>query len=392
MNEKTSAYDISYNLFNYGYKELTQDAFICWLIKWAYYDGTGYEKLKECGQGFVKALFKKHGKEAPDNLAPDKVKIWQQDNSIDVLARIGDYVLLIEDKTGTGDHSDQLQRYYDIVSNKRSAAGEVNAGDIIPIYLKTGNQSLYDKLRIEESKKYKVFERREFLDVIKPDYYKAHPVIRDFYNHLVHKEEATNSYEKWRENGNKNEEVNYWLSCQGFFRKLESELRVLDSDSGLVGFDNKDSAKPTPSTRKPNNLPSWGWDYVPNQAGGFIGFWWYYRTIKCDTGEAVLYLQLEMKPKMKPNEPPRKLCFKLAMEDTKDTKWRCLRYISEGRKDLVVKKPRKMGSGYTVTFAVWENCWIKFSPNGEPDISATKKNLITAQCMLDNVVEKLEDQ
>ena len=61
MSKENGTHDISYNLFNYGYKELTQDAFICWLIKWAYYDGTGCEelKIKKCGQDFVKALFER---------------------------------------------------------------------------------------------------------------------------------------------------------------------------------------------------------------------------------------------------------------------------------------------------------------------------------------------
>jgi len=380
MSEENSTYDIEYNLFSYGYKELTQDAFICWLIKWAYYDGEGHKELKECGQDFVKALFDKHEKKAPLNLDPKKVKIWQQYKRIDVLARIGDYVLLIEDKTGTGDHSEQLERYYDAVSDE---------GNVIPIYLKTGNQSLFDKLRIEKSTKYKVFEREDFLDVIKP-YYEAHPIISDFYNHLMRKKEATNSYKEWSENGN--EEV-HWLSCEGAFRELENHLVLSNGDNSLCGFCN-DQGNEYPSVKdgwqkrwEQKHAAAWGWHYVPNQTGGFMGFWWYFRTIKCGTAEAFLYLQLEAK---KPYDlSSGKLCFKLAMEDKEGIKWRCLEYISEGREDLV-EKPSRMGSGYTVTFAVWKNRWIEFSPNGGLDISATKKNLIKAQCILDDVVEKLE--
>ena len=68
------------------------------------------------------------------------MEIWQQDNNIDVLARVGEYVLLIEDKTGTGDHGNQLERYYQLVLGGKTTAGKV-AGEefIFPIYLKTEN-------------------------------------------------------------------------------------------------------------------------------------------------------------------------------------------------------------------------------------------------------------
>ena len=59
MSEENGTYDISYNLFNYAYKELSQDAVICWLIKWAFYNGQGHERLRECGKKFLKALFEK---------------------------------------------------------------------------------------------------------------------------------------------------------------------------------------------------------------------------------------------------------------------------------------------------------------------------------------------
>ena len=66
MIEKIHTYDIGYNLFNYAYKELSQDAVICWLINWAYYDepiiissiyGPRYDRLRKCGKEFMEALF-----------------------------------------------------------------------------------------------------------------------------------------------------------------------------------------------------------------------------------------------------------------------------------------------------------------------------------------------
>lgn len=401
MSEENGTHDISYNLFNYGYKELTQDAFICWLIKWAYYDGTGHEelKIKKCGLDFVNALFAKHGKKAPHNLDPDDVKIWMQNKSIDVLARIGDYVLLIEDKTGTGDHSNQLKRYYDIVSGGDSAAGKVDEGNIIPIFLKTGNQSLCDKLRIEGSTehKYRVFERKDFLKVIKP-YHGTHPIISDFHNHLKHKEAATNSYEGWRENGNENEEVNYWWSCEGFFRELENHLVVINKDASMVGFD---EIKNTSEKSWPNGNPEgWGWGWVNNASGGFFGFWWYFRTMESCKENVDLYLQLEIKPDKRKNEKPcfrpenGKLCVKVDSKTSdkrlqSKIKWDCNGRVLNAGNNLL-RKPDVMRRGYWMTVAQWniedgQNPWLVFNPNGGPDIQNTVKNLIKAQSILDKV-------
>ena len=97
-------------------------------------------KFRKCGQKFV---------ERSQSMEIKKAKVWQQDNNIDVLARIGEYVLLI-DKTGT---RVVIQRYY--VLEKKTQAKDVDNGNILPIYLKTGNQSLFDRMRIE----YSTFER-----------------------------------------------------------------------------------------------------------------------------------------------------------------------------------------------------------------------------------------
>ena len=312
-----------------------------------------------------------------------------------MLARIGDYVLLIEDKTGTGDHSNQLKKYYDIVSGGHSAAGKVDEGNIIPIFLKTGNQPLGDKLRIEGSTeyKYKVFERKDFLEVIKP-YHGAHPIISDFYNHLMHKEAATNSYERWRENGSENEEVNYWSSCQGFFRELENHLVVINKDNSMVGFDEiKNTWEKSWSN---GNLGVWGWDRVNNRSGGFFGFWWYFKTIKSIEHDVKIYLQLEIKH----HEPENgKLCFKVDARKVEKglrpkIKWDChSRILKAGNK--LLRKPDVMKIGGWMTVAQWDvqckdgqkqNPWLIFNnANGGLDIPATIKNLIEAQSILDRV-------
>ena len=367
------------NIFNYAAKELSQDAVICWLIKWAYYSGQGYAELRNCGKDFVEDLFKKHGKKVPQEIKEPKV--WQQNHNIDVLVRIGDYVLLIEDKTGTKDHSGQLKRYYESVRGGKTAAGSVTEENILPIYLKTGNQSLFARLRIENltGYPYKVFNRSDLLKVVER-YQGAHSILDDFRDHLKSLEDDTQNYREWGEDGNG--EVSY-RSCQGLFRELENQLCVLDSGSGLVGFDHKDSAKPTQNNRRPNGYPFWGWDYVPNRAGGFIGFWWYYKTVKSCGCDVEIYLQLEMN---RENPKASKLCFKVRMQEINvDIKRDCRSRIKDIGGDLVCE-PKRIGHGYTVTIAEWKNAWLVFNKAGVgPDIQEIANNLINAQNILDRM-------
>ena len=51
------------NLFDYATKELSQDAVICWLLKWsgAQAEEASDHGLQELGRAFVQALLAKHG-------------------------------------------------------------------------------------------------------------------------------------------------------------------------------------------------------------------------------------------------------------------------------------------------------------------------------------------
>ena len=98
------------NLFCYATKELSLDAMVCWLLAWARRKQETMDKaLHACGLQMVKALLGKHRVKLDDVTA---VELSKQDHGIDVLARVNHrHVLLIEDKTKTRHHSNQLQRY-----------------------------------------------------------------------------------------------------------------------------------------------------------------------------------------------------------------------------------------------------------------------------------------
>ena len=223
------------NLFDFATKELSQDAVICWLIAWADADateGSADGGLRRCGRAFVDALFAKWqdwGTVALGDRIRTEVK--RQENRIDVLARVDcRYVLLIEDKTDTGAHDDQLDRYLTTVINGGTAFGDVAYEDLFPIYVQTGNHSLKDR---EHARKrgYKVFDRTDFLRVL--DTYRGpNPILLDFRSHLMRWHHETDSFRRWTKYtmprpGKEGDRSRGW---EGFYRRIEEDDLVHSGD------------------------------------------------------------------------------------------------------------------------------------------------------------------
>ena len=101
------------NLFDYATSELSQDAFICWLLKWSNPEYIEVSKeLHLCGTEIIKTFFNKHNVEFPQTI--ESVEVFKQNKNIDVLCIVNSiYPIIIEDKTTTVEHSDQLTRYFE---------------------------------------------------------------------------------------------------------------------------------------------------------------------------------------------------------------------------------------------------------------------------------------
>ncbi|MCY3737695.1 MAG: PD-(D/E)XK nuclease family protein [Gemmatimonadaceae bacterium] len=160
------------NIFRYATKEISQDAFICWLVACAS-QATG--DLQKCGLALVRMLFRagaSSGKSVPvlgsdgkptshdgpcdveDVKEPDR-----QNSKIDVSfqAQVDGQMVtfVIEDKTGTRDHDDQLERYLESVRT------DDQSEDLIkPVYFKTGYVFSNEREDVEE-KGYCVLEAAE---------------------------------------------------------------------------------------------------------------------------------------------------------------------------------------------------------------------------------------
>ncbi len=345
------------NLFCYATKELSQDAMICWLIACA---GSSEDKeLRRCGRRFVNALLnhKRGEKKAIELESVITTRIRQQERGIDVLARINDkHVLLIEDKTDTKDHSGQLERYYGDVVEHRTSFGEVLEADLHPIYFKTGNQSLADDHRIEGIKDYKVFHRKDLLEVLM-DYGGDDSILRSFRQYLQKLECETNRYTAWTREGNRES----WRAWEGLFRCLECEMKT------------------NPRRSK--------WEYVPNPSGGFLSFWWGESDNDAGWGsDDELYLQIEayLERGARTNT---KLCFKVDCHGKSDRQQQALkrdcwhkRVLKMGRGR--VEKPARLGIGNTMTVGLWKDDWMAFGNDKKLDLSGTVENLKEAEEVL----------
>ena len=164
--------------------------------------------------------------------------------------------------------------------------------------------------------------------------------MTDFQEHLQRREDEFRSFERWKHDDDRTSWS--WGAWEGFYRCLEDELHL------------------------EGEQPPWG--YVPNRGGGFLGFWWHWKSV---ANADSLYLQLEVSP----GEPDKqKLCFKVEASADRsalpELKWKYHRLILDSGSGQV-KKPQRMKIGQTMTVAVWQGDWFAFNPDGSLDIDGT---------------------
>lgn len=218
------------NIFDISTKELSQDAFITWLLQWA--DISNIENdsnLRNCGTNFVTDLIKK---QIPDfNEKIEIVVAGRQWKNIDVRAKVNDkYLIIIEDKTYTGQHSGQLTKYK-ATAEKWCNEQNPKYEPPICIYLKTGNESQQSLNKVAEEG-FKIYNRQEFISILQK-HHTTNDIFNDFKIRLIRIEQHNN---EWENKLIKDWKGNDW---QGFFQYLE---KIIDLE---------------------------GWDIVNNPNGGF---------------------------------------------------------------------------------------------------------------------------
>ena len=320
------------NIFSFATSELSQDAFICWLLSWAKEEYSIEDlSLHNCARSLISVMFEKHSKKMPSEIT--NIKITKQDKNIDVLCVINNkFPIIIEDKTGTKHHSGQLKRYLNEIEDRC-----YEQEDILPIYYKTEDQSCYSNV-LENG--YKLLLRKEIITVLEM-YCGTNQILIDYRNHLLEISKKVDSFkflplDDWT-----------WHSWVGFYIFLQDELKAGN------------------------------WDYVANPNGGFLGFWWHWH----GDDECEQYLQLEQK----------KLCFKINVgSDANKRKLRSQWHnIIKNHpchfNNLVIKKPTRFGSGKFMTVCVHENDYRITNADNIIDIDKTIDLLKSAESLLTSV-------
>jgi hypothetical protein len=312
------------NLFSFATKELSQDAFLCWLLQWSDASYAEIEpKLHIAGQSLLNRMFIKHG--ITLNILPS-VKIIRQFKNVDILVEVdSQYILLIEDKTTSKEHSNQLARY------KEDVCKAYPEQRVLPIFFKTGEQSDY---RDVEKQGYALILREDLLAILR-DGIKAgieNAIFRDFLDYLEQWEGRIQSYKTavisdWQLSGDA------WI---GLYKELQRHKKDLC------------------------------WDYVPNQNGGFMGAWWQWH--KKPGFHA--YLQIEQGD----------LCFKIEVDAEVDKaairhKWHTILSETAASQEIMFKKNR-FGLGKTMTVAkIDAKEWLADTDSGHLDLEKTLINL-----------------
>ena len=294
--EKSDLQGIEPNIFSFATSELSQDALFVWIMKWA--DPAFAEsnpEMHKVGVKFVQLLLNKEA-----DFEIHSINVGRQWKNIDIWAEINENILLIiEDKVETSEHSNQLERY------KETALEEYGDSDIqiYCTYVKTGNETnvILENIR---AKGYNTIERSSILECIKNES-DSHPLLKDYYNHLLKFERATSAFKidpitKWD-----------WYAWQGFYKELEKFLH------------------------KSN------WSYVANPSGGFLAMWWHFE----ETDDVEIYLQFEQS----------KLCFKIVADNVEDrtaVRWKYHNLLMELSSNYPeIKRPDRFGSGTYMTIA-----------------------------------------
>lgn len=171
------------NIFNYATSELTQDAFITWLLNWANpILKTENAELHDLGTSFLQSLVAFQNINIEDI---SELRIRQQFHNIDVFVTFKiqniSYGIIIEDKVHTTDHSNQLEIY------KKKIVDKKICDVLLLIYFKTGYQ--VNLSRIKENG-YHYYSIKDFLKFIPQEKIAQinNDVLSQYYSYLLTKE------------------------------------------------------------------------------------------------------------------------------------------------------------------------------------------------------------
>lgn len=302
------------NIFNISTKELSQDAFLTWLLLWADTGNSDHDtKLNKCGVDFIKELIKKEIPEFNEEIRT--VLAERQRSHIDIWVVVNDkYLIIIEDKINTGQHSDQLSRYKNIAENWCNEQIPKYPSPVC-IYLKTGNECRQSLNNVTEEG-FKIYNRKEFISFL-DKHEIENDIYKDFKAYLNAIEDSTNSYIKFENI------TSDWRACEGFYIILQENI----------------------------NEKTY-WKYVSNPKGGFLCFHSHSKMVN-KIGE--IYFQIE-------NAIGKEIKLVIKISNWEPSEKPLDRLLDEikpyaEKNGLNINKPKRYSAGETSTLAIIDNAF-----------------------------------
>lgn len=158
---------IENNIFKYATSELSQDAFLCYLMSFgkSKYKDANTEEYK-LARSFLKEL----------SVEEDIKEIKRQESHIDVLILTESYAVILEDKTFSKEHSEQLKRY------KEKCKKDYPNKEVKLLYFKTGYMDIQEKEKFEE-KGVCIFDIEKIINLV-DDYKGDNIVVKMWKEHI----------------------------------------------------------------------------------------------------------------------------------------------------------------------------------------------------------------
>lgn len=230
MYKKFAKNELKNNLFEYATSELSQDAFICWLASYAHEEAEKDAAINECARKMLEMFVPEfEGKNFK------LLDVERQVDNVDVLLTVECewkiYKIVVEDKTYTSEHDNQLNRYKDELQKKHKENTVIVKG----VYYKTGFQS---DLSSVINSDYEIIGREKMLNLMQQYVNKTNnQIFISYYNYWNSKQKLAENFKTlpisdWE-----------WWAVYGFYDYLHKELSKKE-------------------------LGSW-YGYVANPSGGF---------------------------------------------------------------------------------------------------------------------------
>ena len=215
------------NLFDYATKELSQDAFIMWLVD--NNDEKSDLELRNTSLSFISFLT--DYSLSVETISKSRIDVFSQVNhtdiSIDVYKNKNDKVhdiIVIEDKTGSSEHN-QLKDY------NESIAKWSNKGNVYKVFYKIGKITSKDEDGIKKANEdkrngeWRLFDLNKIWGFFKDKDKSNSQILNDYISHIGHIYNALHF--------NTNDDISIWKSYhwEGF------------ANAVLSDYDNKDSEK-----------------------------------------------------------------------------------------------------------------------------------------------------